>query len=137
VIVLRKIAFVLLMLALIAAASFISSALEEPVRVELLRQKRGFTYLAGMIRLRLRDPIRDAHEDLLNGDRTLYCVGTYSCDPVGTDWPIPDEFSIESTATIGCVIRDGDLEMTYRRAEERYVTSYNRAKLSASPSEAR
>ena len=129
---LKKVVSISLILILIAAVSFISSARAVSIRIELLRAKRGTAYVTAMIHLWIRDPVRDAGGDLFNGDRDLYCVGGYSCDVVGVGWPIPDGFPVEPTATSGCVIRDGDLEMAYRRAEERYVTSYNRAKLLAS-----
>jgi hypothetical protein len=101
-----------------------------PTRKELLQSKNGIGYIAAMVRLRLRSPGRDARNDLASGDRSLYCVGTYACWPPGVDGDA-EGFSVQATATTGCVIEGGNLEMLYRREEERYVERYNRTKLAA------
>jgi len=99
---------------------------------ELLQTKKGTAeYIAAIARLRLRDPGQDARRDLASGNRSLYCVGTIACMTPGVSGELPEGVSISATAATGCVIFGGDLEMTYRAHEERYVEVYNRAKLAA------
>ena len=105
---------------------------------ELLQTKRGTAeYTAAIAKLRLRDPGQDARRDLASGDHTLYCVGTIACMTPGLSGELPEGVAISATAATGCVILGGDLEMTYRAHEERYVEVYNRAKLAALQSIAR
>jgi hypothetical protein len=99
---------------------------------ELLQTRKGSVeYVAAMARLRLRNPAQDARRDLAEGNRDLYCVGTIGCWPPGVSEDIPVGFSVRATATAGCIIMGGDIELAYRDEEERYVAIYNQAKLTA------
>jgi hypothetical protein len=111
---------------------FFQGAELRSIGTDLLQTKLGpREFIAAMARLRLRDAGQDARRDLADGNRDLYCVGTIACWPPGVHEDIPAGFSILATATTGCVIAGGDLEMTYREEEERYVAAYNEAKLAA------
>ena len=121
----------------VASASAISMLLvqhgtADSVGHELLQTKQGAAeYLAATEKLRMRDPEQDARRDLASGNRDFYCVGTIGCMPVGVSGDLPDGVGVHATATTGCIIMGGDLEMAYRTREELYVEAYNRAKLAA------
>src|SRR5262245_49848199 len=119
------------LVALLGGAAVVAYVRKRLTDKEWLQSRRGVEYIVAMARLRLRDPIRDARHDLRDGNRDLYCVGTFTCLPVGVDGAVPDGFSFHATAATGCVITDGALEMAYRNVGERYVAAYNKAKLAA------
>lgn len=105
-----------------------------PIRGELLQSKVGRDYVVSILRLRLRDPVRDARDDLASGDRGLYCVGTYGCGTPGIEGEAPEGMPVYGTATTGCIVEGGVLEMAYRVREERYLAAYNAAKVAAAGS---
>jgi hypothetical protein len=126
----------LTVLAILTVAVFPSVVLREwarsgPIRKELLQSKVGNEYAVSILRLSLRDPARDARDDLAGGDRGLYCVGSYGCSPPGLDASMVDGMPVRGTATVGCVRGGGILAFVYRGEEERYLTVYNAAKVAA------
>jgi hypothetical protein len=110
----------------------VQNGVADSVGHELLQTKNGVAeYIAAIASLHVRDPEQDARRDLASGNRDLYCVGTIGCMAVGVSGDLPDGVGVHATATTGCIIMGGEVEMEYRTHEERYVEGYNRAKLAA------